>query len=112
MNTEKADRQSQLIVSYLFTQAFAQSRDVRSQAYKDGVIAALSKYVLGTNVYCRFDAGTPENDAFFAGTTEGYWIGEHYSAGEIAIPDENELPRKIVQLRGKMKMQEDAQRSR
>lgn len=95
----------QLIVTYLFAQAFATSRDLRSEAYKDGVLAALSKHVLGADVRCQFAQGSAEFDAFFAGTTEGHAIGRQYLAGEIAIPAGEELAREVAQLREKMEMQ-------
>jgi hypothetical protein len=38
-----------MIASYLFTQAFAKPRDLRSEAYKQAVSAAVLRHVLGTD---------------------------------------------------------------
>lgn len=49
-------------------------RDPRSDAYKRGVHAALTRYVELVTPPLPFDAGTAEADAFFAGEEEGRLI--------------------------------------
>jgi len=99
-----ADKRS--IASYLFARAFAKSRDLRSQAYKDGVMAAVLMQVSGTEVRCQFARGSAEWDAFAAGKDEGHAIGREYKSGGIAVPQGDQLPREIEQLRQQIERQE------
>lgn len=111
MNTKNVeDVQSKMVASYLFAQAFAQSRDLRSQAYKDGVLAAVSRHVIGTDIRCTFALGSAENDAFFAGTAEGHAIAKRYRDGELVVPSAHELPRKVAQLSEKIRLDESFSR--
>jgi len=59
----------------LFDQAFGGSRDIRSDAYKAGVFAAL-KFKCGEALQIPhpYEAGTAEADAYSAGVEEGYLI--------------------------------------
>lgn len=58
----------------LFDVAFSMARDPRSTAYKAGVMAALKFRVDGIRIYCPYEIGSAENDAFYAGITEGHAI--------------------------------------
>ena len=57
----------------LLDKAFYPGRPPRSQAYKNGVLAAL-RFRLGESdrVRCTYPEGSAEFDAFFAGTEEGH----------------------------------------
>lgn len=57
----------------LFGAAFSVPRDPRSQAYKDGVLAALRYRYEGLSVKAQnpYSIGTAECDAFFSGIDEG-----------------------------------------
>ena len=63
----------------LLDQAFPPGRPPRSQAYKNGVRAAL-RFRLGESdrVRCTYTEGSAEFDAFFAGTEEGHCRGREY----------------------------------
>lgn len=63
----------------LLDQAFYPGRPPRSQAYKNGVRAAL-RFRLGESgrVRCTYPEGSAEFDAFFAGTEEGHCRGREY----------------------------------
>lgn len=63
-----------LTVDGLMAAAFNRPRDPRSDAYKQGVRAALTRYVERATPPVPFDAGTAEADAFFAGEEEGRLI--------------------------------------
>ncbi len=57
----------------LHDEAFAGPRGPRSAEYKAGVLEAL-KFRLGESgrMHCPHKAGTPQADAWFAGTDEGH----------------------------------------
>ncbi len=63
----------------LFFDAFYPGRPPRSQAYRNGVLAAL-RFRLGETdrVRCTYQNGSAEQDAFFAGTEEGHRIGRDH----------------------------------
>lgn len=58
----------------LFTAAFAVPRDPRSNAYKQGVRAALQFRIEGRRIPTLYDPATAEDDAYHAGTAEGHAI--------------------------------------
>jgi hypothetical protein len=60
----------------VFKAAFDVVREPRSQAYKDGVMAALRSHLDGTPVDFKYDAGTAQFDAFFAGLDEGHALAQ------------------------------------
>lgn len=66
--------QAPLTVDGLMAAAFNRPRDPRSDAYKQGVRAALILYVERVTLPLPFNAGTAEADAFFAGEEEGRLI--------------------------------------
>jgi len=59
-------------VEALFTAAFAVPRDPRSNAYKQGVRAALQFRIEGRRIPKLYDPASAEDDAFHAGTQEGH----------------------------------------
>ncbi len=63
-----------LTVDGLMAAAFNRPRDPRSDAYKQGVRAALTRYVERVTPPLPFAPGTAEADAFFAGEEEGRLI--------------------------------------
>ncbi|MEC5207417.1 hypothetical protein QF022_002373 [Vogesella perlucida] len=63
-----------LSVDSLFTQAFSQPRDPRSESYKLGVRAALQYRIKGTRIVNPYPPASAQCDAFYAGTQEGHAI--------------------------------------
>ena len=59
----------------MFAAAFHPHREPRSEAYRQGCLAAL-RYRLGEagHVICPYRPGTAEADAFFSGAQEGHAI--------------------------------------
>lgn len=68
----------------LYKEAFSVPRDPRSDAYKRGVLAALSYRFAGisTNENCPYKPGTAEYDAFAAGCDEGHRRWREHTAKE------------------------------
>ncbi|MBB3118373.1 hypothetical protein [Pseudoduganella violacea] len=58
----------------LFSAAFSVPRDPRSPAYKQGVLAALKFRIEGRRILKPYEAGTAEDDAYYAGIAEGHAI--------------------------------------
>lgn len=58
----------------LFAAAFAVPSDPRSNAYKQGVRAALLFRIEGRRIPRLYDPASAEDDAFHAGTAEGHTI--------------------------------------
>ena len=73
----------------LLDHAFYPGRQPRSQAYKNGVRAAL-RFRLGESdrVRCTYPEGSAEFDAFFAGTEEGHRRGREFM--DARHPDRKE----------------------
>jgi len=61
-------------VDNLFRAAFAGPRDPRSAPYKAGVRAALAYRIDGTGFPHPYQPGTAEDDAYYAGISEGHAI--------------------------------------
>jgi hypothetical protein len=64
----------------IFDKAFSRPRDRRSDAYKAGVLAILEHRLRerGANVFCQYEEGTAEADAYFAGCDEGHRLARDY----------------------------------
>ncbi len=56
----------------VFERAFHPFRNSRSDAYKEGVLAALRYRLEGARIGCPYKIGTAEFDAFHAGLDEGH----------------------------------------
>lgn len=63
-----------LSADQLFTAAFSVPRDPRSTAYKNGVHAALQFRIEDRRIPKLYEPGTAEDDAYYAGITEGHAI--------------------------------------
>jgi len=50
---------------------FDRPREPRSQAYKDGALAAIRFYLDDEGSPVQYEPGTPESDAWLAGYAEG-----------------------------------------
>lgn len=63
-----------LTARQLFDLAFHPHREPRSDAYREGCLAALQCRLCETEnpPHCPYPAGTPERDAWFAGCAEGH----------------------------------------
>ncbi|HLA36091.1 MAG TPA: hypothetical protein VJ001_14610 [Rhodocyclaceae bacterium] len=63
----------------LYTRAFMNPRDKRSEEYKEGVRDAL-RFKLGESKFirCKYVMGTCRADAWFSGCDEGYRIARDY----------------------------------
>lgn len=61
-------------VDSLMADAFNRSRDPRSDAYKAGTHAALTRTIENIKTPLPYELGTAEADAFFAGEAEGRTI--------------------------------------
>lgn len=68
------------LVAALMRAAFASPREPRSAYYLVGVRAALLRQAAGTPVACRWDPGSVERDAFWAGVEEGNALWKHHGA--------------------------------
>ena len=66
--------ESILTVDGLMAAAFNRPREPRSDAYKQGVRAGLTRIIKRTTQPLPFKAGTAESDAFFAGEDEARLI--------------------------------------
>lgn len=66
----------------LFDSAFNIARDPRSDEYRQGVRAALSRKVEGIHIECPYRMGSVEADAFYAGAREGIFIWNCAQQGE------------------------------
>ena len=67
----------------IFREAFAKPRDPRSKAYKDGVLRTLRLRLgdvdaVSADPLMGYELGTPECDAYFAGTDEGHRRAREY----------------------------------
>ena len=58
----------------LFKAHFHAGRTKRSEFYKSGVLIYLRNQIVGSELQCYHDEGTPEFDAFWAGVDEGRFI--------------------------------------
>lgn len=58
----------------LFAAAFAVARDPRSNAYKQGVLAALKFRIEGRRIPKLYDPASAEDDAYYAGVQEGHAV--------------------------------------
>jgi hypothetical protein len=64
----------------LYVQAFTALRTERSQAYKDGVKAALARIFEGQRQQSPYTPGSPHFDAFVSGRQEGHQIAASHIA--------------------------------
>lgn len=70
-------------INFLFSRAFNTPRDPRSDAYKDGVRAALEARVWGERIGgCPYMLGSAEADAWFSGLDEGKSIYREWTEVE------------------------------
>lgn len=74
MNLHSDERENK--ADRLFTEAFREYRDPRSQAYKDGVLAGIRSGLGITKPKLPFTVGTAEADAWFSGVIEGRRIAK------------------------------------
>ena len=74
-----------LSADQLFNAAFAVPRDPRSPAYKAGVRAALQFRIEGRRIPRLYEPGTAEDDAYYAGITEGHAIWRRAQAEKAGV---------------------------
>lgn len=70
-------------VDTLFRAAFDTPRDPRSAPYKAGVHAALAFRIDGKGFPHPYQPGTAEDDAYYAGISEGHAIWRRESSGGV-----------------------------
>lgn len=66
------------IAEKLFKEAFHKTRDPRSNEYKAGVRAALRFRLAGEKITHPYKPGTAQDDAYYAGISEGHMIFRNY----------------------------------
>lgn len=71
------------VAQKIFDEAFSKPRDLRSDAYRDGVLRTLQFRLREIHSISskQYTLGTAECDAFFAGTDEGHRLATEYLRG-------------------------------
>jgi hypothetical protein len=72
-----------ILVEELMRAAFECIRDPRSDAYKRGARELLKCRALGIALRCPYPMGTAENDAFYAGSSEGSVIWQRHLEASV-----------------------------
>lgn len=71
MDSNHSREEAPVTVQSLFDAAFAGAREPRSEAYRHGVLAALTFRIENRRLVCPYAIGTAERDAYVAGCDEG-----------------------------------------
>ena len=84
-DASKPEKAAKKTANKVFNEAFDKPRCARSFAYKMGVKAVLLYKFNKVAIYCPFDAGVAECDAFYAGCSEGRRLYADYLADAFLV---------------------------